>query len=177
MVNRYFCFLLLMLISLSTSAVIQVYKFDDPKKELQFNTLVQELRCPKCQNNNLADSNSELSVDLKEIIYEKVIEGETDQQITEYLKVRYGDFISYRPPVNPSTWFIWFGPFIFLAIGALAIIRFLSTRNKPEVDQSTIKTSQDSKALMDMWSDEVAQESLSQGEKTNNVKFDKGGKT
>jgi len=155
MLNRLLLALIFVFISFSCLAVIQVYKFDDPAKEQQFNSLVQELRCPKCQNNNLADSNSDLSVDLKTIIYEKVIAGETDEQIINYLKDRYGDFISYRPPVKPSTWFIWFGPFVFLAIGAFTIFRFLSTRKKPETNQPIARTSQDSKALLEQWSEEV----------------------
>ena len=84
-------------------ATIIVYPFTDLVKEERFNVLIKELRCPKCQNNNLADSNSTLSVAIKDKIYEKVNAGKSDEEIISYLKDRYGDFISYRPPVKPST--------------------------------------------------------------------------
>ena len=155
MMNRMTFALIIMLSSICCFASIQVYKFDDTKKEQQFNMLVQELRCPKCQNNNLADSNSDLSVDLKGIIYEKVIAGESNDQIVDYLKARYGDFISYRPPVKPSTWLIWFGPFVFLAIGAFAILRFLSSREVSTINEASNNVSQASKDLLGEWSDEV----------------------
>mgnify|MGYP005814061139 CR=1 FL=1 len=155
-----FTFIIIVLNISVASSNIQVYKFDDPKKEQRFNLLVQELRCPKCQNNNLADSNSELAVDLKQIVYEKVLSGETNQEITDYLKARYGDFISYRPPLNPSTWFIWFGPFVFLAIGGLFVFRFIASRkisvrssaneNIVEVDVSNM-----SKSLLSQWAEEA----------------------
>lgn len=158
MMSRLFFTWLLIITSFFSVASIQVYQFNDVKKEQQFNSLVQELRCPKCQNNNLADSNSALSVDLKEIIFEKVIAGETDDQIIDYLKARYGDFISYRPPVKPSTWFIWFGPFVFLAVGGLAIFRFLSVRKKPINDIQVTNTSKASQDLLAQWNDELVNE-------------------
>jgi cytochrome c-type biogenesis protein CcmH len=158
MIGRLIFVFLMIFVNFGAFAVIQVFKFDDPKKEQQFNVLVQELRCPKCQNNNLADSNSDLSVDLKGIIYEKVIAGESNQQIIDYLKERYGDFISYRPPVNPSTWFIWFGPFIVLAIGALSIFYFLKTRTRAESSQLNQNSSQESIALLEQWNIEMTQQ-------------------
>jgi cytochrome c-type biogenesis protein CcmH len=141
-------------LALESAASIQVYQFEDKQNELRFNKLVQELRCPKCQNNNLADSNSALSIDLKNIIYEKIHAGESDQAIVSYLKQRYGDFISYRPPVTPATWFIWFGPFILLAAGCFAVFRFLSKpqRAKPQAPQ--VATSAKSHDLLAEWSKE-----------------------
>lgn len=148
------------LISISLSgfvyANIQVYNFENVAQEERFNLLVQELRCPKCQNNNLADSNSELSTDLKTIIQEKIIAGEDNQQIVSYLTERYGDFITYRPPVKPSTWLIWFGPFVILFIGIFFIIRFLSRRKMASQFIPKDNSSQNSKAMLAQWSEEVA---------------------
>lgn len=136
------------------SAKIQVYPFKDAEKELRFNRLIQELRCPKCQNNNLADSNAGLAVDLKDIIYEKINEGETDEQIIAYLKQRYGDFISYRPPIKPSTWLLWFGPFAFLLIGGIFIFRFIRTRKLADthsLDHESEHSHNDAIDVLNQW--------------------------
>jgi len=152
-------FILLMILgSFSTSAVILLYQFTDPAKEERFNVLIKELRCPKCQNNNLSDSNAPLSVDLKDIIYEKIQAGESDNEIIYFLKERYGDFISYRPPVRPSTWLIWFGPFVVLLLGGVLIFRFVSARQKHETEAVKASTSSANDELLASWKDEIDNE-------------------
>jgi len=107
----------LLLWCLSASAVaIDPYTFDHPTQEAQYQALVAELRCPKCQNQNLAGSDAPIAQDLKQKTYELVKAGQTDQQIRDYMIERYGDFISYRPPVRPSTWILWFAPPLLLLV-------------------------------------------------------------
>ncbi|MDH5433415.1 MAG: cytochrome c-type biogenesis protein CcmH [Gammaproteobacteria bacterium] len=146
-------FILLVILPQTAFSVISVYQFDDPAKEARFNQLVNELRCPKCQNNNLADSNSELSIDLKDIIYEKVQAGESDEQILVYLKDRYGDFISYNPPVKPSTWLLWYGPFVFLLIGGFFLYRFQSSHRQDTQDQQNDE--QQANSMLEQWAKEA----------------------
>jgi len=148
-------FILLFSSSSFMIAEILVYSFTDPVLEERFNVLITELRCPKCQNNNLADSNAPLAVDLKDIVYDKINAGESDEEITFYLKERYGDFISYRPPVKPSTWLIWYGPFAILFIGAFLIFRFVSGRTKQDTVVTKSESSESSKDLLDEWGKEV----------------------
>ena len=131
--NKLTLILALLFLSLATSAEIIFYKFDDPEKEVRFNQLIEDLRCPKCQNNNLADSNAPLSVDLKDIIYDQIHAGRSDKEIISFLKERYGDFIYYKPPIKPSTWFIWFGPFILLFGAGFLIIKFLKRKREDEL--------------------------------------------
>lgn len=135
----------------SINAEILLYPFNDPAKEARFNVLIQELRCPKCQNNNLADSNAGLAVDLKNIIYEKINAGESDEQIVTFLRDRYGDFISYRPPLKPSTWVIWFGPFILLLLGGYFIIRFINNREASTNKENHAVLSNHSADLLNQW--------------------------
>ncbi len=160
-------FIMLLLMSTSGYSNILIYPFEDSAKEQRFNQLIQELRCPKCQNNNLADSNSPLAVDLKDIVYEKINAGESDEQIISYLKERYGDFISYRPPLKPSTWLIWFGPFIFLIAGIFVIFRFVANRGgtKEFADRTVIN--HDAKEMLSEWRNEVNDISSNNGEKNN----------
>lgn len=105
------------------SASIDVYKFSNTEQETRFNTLVKELRCPKCQNSSISDSNAELAKDLRERTYSMIMEGKSDQDILNYMVERYGDFVTYNPPVKPTTWILWFAPFVigFSALIGLAI--------------------------------------------------------
>ncbi|MGE5089162.1 MAG: cytochrome c-type biogenesis protein [Candidatus Levyibacteriota bacterium] len=80
--------------------------------------LESELRCLVCQNQTLADSNADLAADLRKEVRELAMSGKTDDEIKQYLVARYGDFVLYKPPVKPTTWLLWFGPFAMLGIGA-----------------------------------------------------------
>ncbi|MDQ7050316.1 MAG: cytochrome c-type biogenesis protein CcmH [Enterobacterales bacterium] len=106
----------LLLFSIQVIGAIDSYEFKDPEIAKRFHTLTYELRCPKCQNQNLADSNSTLSMDLKQIVYEKLLAGESDEQILQFMKQRYGEFILFRPEMTKSNAFLWTGPIIFLTI-------------------------------------------------------------
>lgn len=119
-------------------AAIDVYQFDDPAKEQRFRDLIGELRCPKCQNQNLADSNAPLAQDLRQRAYEMVREGRADDEIVAYMTARYGDFITYRPPLKPVTWPLWFGPFALMAVTALTLglwIRRRARQPRPELNE------------------------------------------
>lgn len=89
----------------------------DPVLEDRVMALSGELRCLVCQNQTLADSHAELAIDLKNQVREKLASGMTDKQVVDYMVERYGDFVLYRPPVKSTTWLLWFGPFLLLAVG------------------------------------------------------------
>jgi cytochrome c-type biogenesis protein CcmH len=82
----------------------------------RYQTLVTELRCLVCQNQSIADSNAPLAADLREQVRSQILAGRDDAQIREYVTERYGDFVLYRPPFKPSTWMLWLGPFVLLAV-------------------------------------------------------------
>ena len=126
---------LISLFSLPASAVVEGYKYQfDSEEEVQrFNGLAEVLRCPKCQNQNLADSNAPVASDMREKVYELMLEGQSDDQIVDYLVARYGDFVHYKPPVRAETWLLWFGPLIAFLIGLL-VLRQL--RRKQTVEQA-----------------------------------------
>ncbi len=132
-----------MLYLLSTSFVqansVDTYVFKDAVTEKRFNELNKELRCPKCQNQNLADSNSPIAQDLRREVYEMLNQGKADMEIMNYMVERYGDFVLYRPRVNSLTYILWFGPAILILFGVLVVV--LIIRRKPiereEVELST----------------------------------------
>ncbi|WP_414709123.1 cytochrome c-type biogenesis protein [Psychrobacter sp.] len=101
-------------LSISAYAAIDVYDFDSVQQEAQYRGLIEELRCPKCQNQNLAGSDAPIAQDLKQKTYDMIKEGRSDSEIRAYMQERYGDFITYKPPVRPSTWILWFFPPLLL---------------------------------------------------------------
>ena len=106
------------------------FHFENDLQEKRFQSLTLELRCPKCQNQSLADSDSEIAMDLKLRVYEMLSQGKSDDEIRNYLIDRYGDFISYRPPVKLATAALWFGPvFIFVIALLLAYWKVASGSN------------------------------------------------
>ncbi len=113
---------LLLLASLGAHAAIDVYEFESPEQEQRYRLLIDELRCPKCQNQNLAGSDAGVATDLKNRAYELMMEGKSDEEIRTYMIDRYGDFITYRPPVRRSTMLLWMGPFVLLLLGAVILV-------------------------------------------------------
>ena len=121
--------LLTLLLVFPLYAQNQVYTFDDPAKEKLYDTLIYELRCLVCQNQNLADSNAELAADLRRKTYEMIEMGKSHGEITAYMVERYGDFVTYRPPLKSSTLVLWIAPFIVLVMAlAIAWYRIRQTR-------------------------------------------------
>jgi cytochrome c-type biogenesis protein CcmH len=103
-------------------ATIDAYQFDNQGQELRYQALIGELRCPKCQNQNLAGSDAPIAKDLKDRTYQLLQDGKTDSEIRDYMVDRYGDFISYKPPVRGSTYVLWFGPFALLVVVVVVLV-------------------------------------------------------
>ena len=102
----------------------------DPAIEARLIVISEELRCLVCQNESLAASRAELANDLREEVRKLISQGKTDTEIKEYLVARYGDFVLYRPPVKPTTWLLWFGPFVLLAGSVIGLILYLRRRTR-----------------------------------------------
>lgn len=115
--------LLITLVSFSVLADnIDTRHFSSADQEQQYRHLTQSLRCPKCQNNSIADSNSMIAADMRLKVYELLQTGQTPEQVKQYMVARYGNFVTYDPPVMASTLILWAGPVLFVIAGALVII-------------------------------------------------------
>ncbi len=101
----------------SLFAKVELHEFDTPEQQQLYKKLSEELRCLVCQNQNLADSNAELALDMRQQTYEMVKQNQTKEQIVDYWITRYGDFVLYNPPFQRSTLILWLGPFFLLIIG------------------------------------------------------------
>lgn len=109
--------------------------FDDPVLNERYQTLIREVRCMKCQNQTIADSPIDVAADLRRQIHTMIGEGASDRQIKEFLASRYGDFILYRPPVEPKTWALWGAPVLLLGIGGLVFARIIRTRMAEPIEE------------------------------------------
>jgi cytochrome c-type biogenesis protein CcmH len=127
------CLLLLMLCVI-VPAFAQVRRpepvKDDPAIEQRLNKLSQELRCLVCQNETLADSRADLAEDLRDEIREQMKAGKSDKEIIAFLTERYGQFILYRPQVTPTTYLLWFGPFVLLLLGLFVLFAYIRQRRE-----------------------------------------------
>ncbi|WP_421224677.1 cytochrome c-type biogenesis protein [Aeromonas jandaei] len=103
-------------------AAIDVYTFDNDNQEQVFRELTRELRCPKCQNQDIADSNAGLAKDLRDKTYQMVRQGKDKDEIVDYMVARYGNFILYNPPLMASTLILWLGPLLVIVIGLGVVV-------------------------------------------------------
>lgn len=143
---KYFFISLLLLMGTVQASQVLV-EFKDPQQQALFKELTQELRCPKCQNQNIADSNAVVAVDMRNKTLELVQQGQNKQQVLEYMKSRYGDFVHYQPPVNKFTLILWVLP-VVMVVGLMLLLLFrrraqahsgaapeLSSTQQPELEQ------------------------------------------
>ncbi len=136
-----------LMVSLTALAAIDVYDFDTPEQETQFQELSNTLRCPKCQNNSIADSNAELAKDLRHKVYEMTKEGKSKDEIVDYMIARYGNFVTYNPPFTLSTAILWLGPVSVLLIG-FGVIVIRSSRSKAAATSNNAQWDKDKEARL-----------------------------
>lgn len=147
---KYALMMLLAVFNAGAQAAIDVRDFDTPLQETRYRALIDELRCPKCQNTNLAGSDAGLAGDLKDRVYEQVKAGQSDGEIRDYLISRYGDFITYKPPMRASTYVLWFGPFVLLLVAGFIMWR----RTRVVVAKSKPLSAQEAEQLQRVLSEE-----------------------
>jgi cytochrome c-type biogenesis protein CcmH len=105
---------------------------EDPALEARVLAIAEGLRCLVCQNETIAASHADLAVDLRNQIRSQLRQGKSEREIQDYMVARYGEFVLYKPPLKPSTWLLWGGPFVLLAVVALAMARTVRQRGKPQ---------------------------------------------
>jgi len=110
-------------------AAIDTYEFANDAERARFRELTQELRCPKCQNQDLADSNAPIATDLRREIFRMLGEGKDNQQIIDFMVDRYGDFVRYKPALTSKTVILWFGP-LALLVGGIVVIGVIVGRRR-----------------------------------------------
>ena len=116
-------FFMMLLFSVTTFSAIDALNFDSAQQEHDYHQLTQSLRCPQCQNNNIADSNATIAVDMRGKVFELLQEGKNRHEVVDYMIQRYGNFVTYDPPMTTSTIVLWIAPILLVLIGILFIFK------------------------------------------------------
>ncbi|MCR9184948.1 MAG: cytochrome c-type biogenesis protein CcmH [Halieaceae bacterium] len=120
----------MLLLSAYAAAVIETYEFSTPALEARYQLLSEELRCPKCQNQNIADSNAPISQDLRRLLHQQLEAGASNEEILEFMVARYGEFVRYRPAFNAVTAVLWLAPVLLLLAGVGGLLLLLRGRRQ-----------------------------------------------
>ena len=127
-------FLTALLFSSVAFSSIDALNFSSPQQESDYHQLTQSLRCPQCQNNNIADSNATIAVDMRGKVFELLQEGKSKNDVVDYMVARYGNFVTYDPPMTASTLVLWIAPLLLVLLGLVFLLR-----RKPKT-QSAVKS-------------------------------------
>ena len=127
-------FLTALLFSSVAFSAIDALNFTSPQQESDYHQLTQSLRCPQCQNNNIADSNATIAVDMRGKVFELLQEGKSKNDVVDYMVARYGNFVTYDPPMTASTLVLWIAPLLLVLLGLVFLLR-----RKPKT-QSAVKS-------------------------------------
>jgi cytochrome c-type biogenesis protein CcmH len=131
----------------SAYAAIDAYTFKNEAERARYTELTRELRCPKCQNQDIADSNAPIAADLRKEIYRMLGEGQSNQQIIDFMVDRYGEFVRYKPELNAHTWLLWFGPAGLLLGGVLLIGVIVVRRRKQPAEDANVLSDEEHQRL------------------------------
>ena len=127
-------FLTALLFSSVAFSSIDALNFTSPQQESDYHQLTQSLRCPQCQNNNIADSNATIAMDMRGKVFELLQEGKSKNDVVDYMVARYGNFVTYDPPMTASTLVLWIAPLLLVLLGVVFLLR-----RKPKT-QSAVKS-------------------------------------
>jgi cytochrome c-type biogenesis protein CcmH len=126
--------LLAVLLFSSAGAIDSDVAFEDPELQSRYEKLISEVRCLKCQNQSIKDSNVFLAADLRREIRRLITEGKTDAEIVDFLVTRYGEFALYRPRFSGKTLVLWIAPFLLVLFGGFAMYRVVRHRMALPID-------------------------------------------
>jgi cytochrome c-type biogenesis protein CcmH len=136
--NRFFVALAFLVLTISAFAIDTEQAFDDPVLQARYEDLVDEVRCVTCQNQNIKDSNAFIASDLRREIRRMIGEGKSNDEITDFLVTRYGDFVLYRPRFEGKTMLLWIAPFLFVLFAGIAMVRVVRHRMALPLDDESV---------------------------------------
>lgn len=138
-VRSFLCLIAALFIANVALAVEPDEVLADPGLESRARALSQELRCVVCQNESIDASSADIARDLRILVRERLMAGDSDDEVMAFVTARYGDYVLLRPRLSPSTYLLWFGPFIILGIGGIAIFLFLRRRKGNQDDTDAME--------------------------------------
>lgn len=142
-------FLTALLFSSVAFSAIDALNFSSPQQESDYHQLTQSLRCPQCQNNNIADSNATIAVDMRGKVFELLQEGKSKNDVVDYMVARYGNFVTYDPPMTASTLVLWIAPLLLVLLGVVFLLRRKS-KTQSAVKSQDVLTDEDNARLAEL---------------------------
>ena len=144
-------------------ASIDIFEFSSEENRLQYNELTKELRCPKCQNQDIADSNAPIAQDMRKEVYRLIEDGQSTEAVVQFMVERFGEFVSYDPKIIPATYLLWFGPLTLVGVGLLVVLLLSSKRKRSAEAQVSSLDSSSRKRLDAMLKDAQSDRSSKSG--------------
>lgn len=138
-----------LLFSSAAFSAIDALNFSSPQQESDYHQLTQSLRCPQCQNNNIADSNATIAVDMRGKVFELLQEGKSKNDVVDYMVARYGNFVTYDPPMTASTLVLWIAPLLLVLLGVVFLLR-RKPKTQSAVKSQEILTDEDNARLAEL---------------------------
>ena len=168
MFNKVLLIMMMSIASLFVNTIVyaspvETFEFQDEVTKIRFQALSKELRCPKCQNQNLADSNSPIAEDLRRELYELLQQGKADSEVVDFMVARYGEFVLYRPRISSVTYILWFGPALLILIGIFVVIIIL--RKKPATKENLVLDKNQQAKLQQLLQSDQANPNITKKEK------------
>ncbi|MBF0751638.1 MULTISPECIES: cytochrome c-type biogenesis protein [unclassified Pasteurella] len=142
-------FLTALLFSTLAFSAIDVLNFSSQEQETDYHQLTQSLRCPQCQNNNIADSNATIAVDMRNKVFDLLKEGKSKDDVVEYMVARYGHFVTYDPPITKSTLILWIAPLLSVLFGLFFLLK-RQPKRQSVVESDNVLTEQDNARLAEL---------------------------
>lgn len=130
--RSFFLTLALSMIVGTSLATVDIYEFSDEDKYERYKVLTEELRCPKCQNQNIADSDAQIAKDLRQEVHRLVEAGQSDDQVVSFMVERYGDFVRYRPAMEGAMLGLWWGPVVIVLTGIPLLVFWVRRRRQAD---------------------------------------------
>lgn len=135
--------LLILAFAANVFAAVDTFEFESQVQRDRFYRLSSELRCPKCQNQNIADSDAPIAMDLRREVHRMVLEEKSDDEVINFMVSRYGDFVRYKPALTAATAVLWFAPAVLLVGGLFVLAVMLRRRQRALRDSANQHLSQD----------------------------------
>jgi len=129
--------LMFILVAGASYAIEPGKSFDDPVMQIRYEKIISEVRCLVCQNQTIKDSNAILANDLRREIRIMLVENKSNEEILDFLVVRYGDFVLYRPRMSGKTLVLWITPFLLIGAGGLVVFKIIRSRMKIAIDNNS----------------------------------------
>ena len=142
-------FLTAFLFSSVAFSAIDALNFSSPQQESDYHQLTHSFRCPKCQNKNIEDSNATIAVDMRGKVFELLQEGKSKNDVVDYMVARYGNFVTYDPPITASTLVLWIAPLLLVLLGVVFLLR-RKPKTQSAVKSQEILTDEDNARLVEL---------------------------